>query len=168
MDVSVSSLIAACRTAALSPRPQAAVEQLLRGITEEPAEWAALFAETDLGADARGVAMLHADEAVTVIHVDLAAGFASRVHDHGIWAVIAVYSGQEDNVFYRADGDSVTETGAVSVVAPDTIRLGRDAIHHIANPLQEPLRAIHVYGGDLRTSRRSRWEDGVRIPEGGS
>ena len=168
MEISIPALIAACRSAACSTQPQAAVERLLQGIIGEPSAWADLFAGTDLGADESGVSMLHADEAVTVVHVDLAAGFISRAHDHGLWAVIGVYSGQEDNVFYRADAHGVTPTGTVSVVAPDTIRLGRAAIHHIHNPLSRSLRAIHVYGGDLRTVHRAYWEDGVRFPAGGA
>jgi len=152
------------------PAPEAAVEAILAELTQAPGTWAPVFAREVDSADERGVALLCCDAELTVMHVDLEPGFSSRVHDHGLWAVIGVYEGQEDNTFYAVDGRRVTATGEASAVAPGTLRMGARAVHHIDNPLSVRLRAVHVYGGDMRTVHRSSWNvaTGERTPEGGA
>ncbi len=45
--------------------------------------------------------MLYRDDDLTVLHVVWAPGMSIYPHDHRMWAVIGIYSGQEDNAFYR-------------------------------------------------------------------
>jgi len=167
---SLASLVAACRAAAASAHPEDAVAAVLRDVTEAPGEWGPVFARDVTTADERGVALLHIDDVVTVMHVDLEPGFTSRVHDHGTWAVISVYEGQEDNTFYELRHDRPEVDRVVEVPAPGLIHMAAADIHHIHNPSKVRLRAVHVYGGDLRTTLRASWnlETGVRTPEGGS
>lgn len=166
---SVAALVAACRAAAAQPEPQAAVVQVLRALVTDPG-WPAVLAAEVAGADPRGVAVLHADDTVTVVHVALAPGFRSRVHDHGTWAVISVYAGREDNVFYRRTPEGPVVDRSASVVAPGVLCMAEDDVHHIENPLQQTLCGVHVYGADLRTAQRSSWDlaTGVQTPEGGA
>lgn len=163
----LDDFVAACRQAARSPRPQSAAAAVVQAALADAPTWAALRVP---GADHRGVARLHRGDDVTVLHVELAPGFTSRIHNHGTWAVVGVLSGQEDNLLYRRQGEGVTAVGRQAVCAGSILRLGTDAIHAITNPLDRPLRALHVYGGDLESAWRHRWESeaGPAIPEGGA
>jgi predicted metal-dependent enzyme (double-stranded beta helix superfamily) len=163
----LAGFIHQCRAAAASPKPRAALTALLREAVAEPDLWAQHL-HTIQGADDRGVAPLFTDASLSVIHVDLAPGFASRIHSHGLWAAIGVYEGQEDNVLYRAEGEGVIEVGRQPVRAGEVVQLGSDAIHAIGNPLDRPLRALHVYDGDLPAAWRHRWAslDGPAVGEG--
>src|SRR5258708_35164885 len=64
------------------------------------------LAERPLARDPNRFQVLHDEPGLTVLHVVVGAGFISPPHDHRTWAVIGVYSGQEDNRFYKLVGDS--------------------------------------------------------------
>ena len=68
-------------------------------------------------------------------------------------AVIGVYTGREDNIFWRrvpgAAGGRIEAAGARSLGERDAEPLGRDIIHSVTNPLSRLTGAIHVYGGDF-------------------
>ena len=74
-------------------------------------------------------------------------------HNHLMWAVIGVYTGREDNIFWRrvpgAAGGLIEAAGAKSLGERDVEPLGRDIIHSVTNPLARLTGAIHVYGGDF-------------------
>ena len=80
-------------------------------------------------------------------------------HDHGMFAVVGMYGGQEDNSYYRRAPRGLEATGGRSLVAGDVLVLGQDAIHAVANPKREYAVAIHVYGGDFFDAQRSEWDD---------
>ena len=83
-------------------------------------------------------------------------------HDHRIWAVIGMYGGREDNVFWRrraeADGPGIEIAGGHALGCRDVAVLGRDVIHSVTNPLGKISAAIHVYGGDFPAQKRSQWD----------
>ena len=82
-------------------------------------------------------------------------------HNHNMWAVIGIYTGREDNIFWRRleDGDIGLEAaGAKSMGAGDVTPLGADIIHSVTNPLNRLTGAIHVYGGDFFAEHRSEWD----------
>ena len=79
-------------------------------------------------------------------------------HDHRMWAVIGLYGGREDNVFYRRTSEGLVPAGAKDLEIADTILLGKTVIHAVANPLREFTGAIHVYGGDFFAVPRSEWD----------
>jgi predicted metal-dependent enzyme (double-stranded beta helix superfamily) len=82
-------------------------------------------------------------------------------HNHNMWAVIGIYTGREDNIFWRRieDGDCGLEAaGAKSMGAGDVTPLGADIIHSVTNPLNRLTGAIHVYGGDFFAEHRSEWD----------
>lgn len=164
---SLPTFLERCQRAAQGPRAQDAVAAVLRQALAQHGIWEAC---RGLDADHRGVARVHVGPHLTVVHVNLAPGFRSRVHDHGLWAAIGVYAGQEDNVLYAHRGGRVASTGAVTVRAPDVFCMGARAIHHIENRLDKPLRALHCYGGDLESARRASYNlaTGAVVPEGGA
>jgi predicted metal-dependent enzyme (double-stranded beta helix superfamily) len=80
-------------------------------------------------------------------------------HDHRMWAVIGVYGGGEDNIFWRRLPEGTLEAaGAKSLRARDCTALGRDIIHSVTNPLPRLTGAIHIYGGDFFAAERSEWD----------
>lgn len=160
-------LLSTCRAAAAAPDPQRAVAEALSALLLRGPELAALEVS---GADERGVARVHVGDDVTVLHVDLAPGFRSRIHSHGTWAVVAVMEGREVNRLYRREGDGVREVAQKVVEAGEVFSMSPPTVHAIENPGRARLRAIHVYGGDLEAAVRHRWDilAGPPIPEGGA
>jgi predicted metal-dependent enzyme (double-stranded beta helix superfamily) len=111
-------------------------------------------------ADPTRMQVLHDEPGLMVLHAAVGAGFASPPHDHRTWAVIGVYSGQEDNTFYRLAGNSraIEQIGGRSLRDHDVMMLQSDAIHKIANPRKETLLALHVYGVNILNIERSAWD----------
>ena len=83
-------------------------------------------------------------------------------HDHRMWAVIGVYSGREDNIFWRrvagGAGGLIEAAGAKSLGERCAEPLERDVIHSVTNPLGRLTAAIHLYGGDSYGAKRSDWD----------
>ena len=99
----------------------------------------------------------HADD-LTIINVIWGPGMTIMPHNHNMWAVIGVYGGQEDNVFYQRGESGLEEHGHKGLLTGDTIPLGAPAIHAVTNPLDKLTAAIHVYGGDFFETPRSEWD----------
>jgi predicted metal-dependent enzyme (double-stranded beta helix superfamily) len=86
-------------------------------------------------------------------------------HNHLMWAEIAVYTGSEENEFFRrAPGDTghLVESGGKHLETGEVLMLGDDVIHAVRNTLDRVTAAIHVYGGDFVRKPRSQWGPGPR------
>jgi predicted metal-dependent enzyme (double-stranded beta helix superfamily) len=80
-------------------------------------------------------------------------------HNHRMWAVIGIYTGREDNIFWRRlPGGKVEAAGAQSLSERDAAPLGPDIIHSVTNPIARLTGAIHIYGGDFFAAERSEWD----------
>ncbi len=84
-------------------------------------------------------------------------------HNHNIWAVIGIYSGREDNIFWRRISEDkqgrIEAAGARSLCLGDVTPLGPDIIHSVNNPIPRNSGAIHIYGGDFfHVENRSEWD----------
>jgi predicted metal-dependent enzyme (double-stranded beta helix superfamily) len=105
--------------------------------------------------------LYHAPE-LTILNVVWGPRMTIMPHNHLMWAVIGVYTGREDNIFWRrvpgADGGRIEAAGAKSLGERDAEPLGRDIIHSVTNPLGRLTAAIHVYGGDFYGIKRSYWD----------
>jgi predicted metal-dependent enzyme (double-stranded beta helix superfamily) len=79
-----------------------------------------------------------------------------------MWAVIGIYTGREDNIFWRRlnsdRGMKVEAAGAKALVEGDAVPLGQDVIHSVINPIPRLTGALHVYGGDFFGVTRSEWD----------
>ncbi len=108
------------------------------------------------------VQKLYASEELTILNVIWGPGMTIMPHNHLMWAVIGIYSGREDNIFWRrlpgAEGGKIEAAGAKSLGPRDAEPLGRDIIHAVINPLPRLTGAIHVYGGDFFAAARSEWD----------
>jgi predicted metal-dependent enzyme (double-stranded beta helix superfamily) len=105
---------------------------------------------------------LYRSDDLTILNVVWKPGAVIRPHNHQTWAVIGVYAGREDNIFWRRVGPGargIEAAGARSLLAGDLAPLGKDIIHSVVNPLGRPTAAIHIYGGDFFKIERSEWDD---------
>ena len=91
-------------------------------------------------------------------------------HNHQMWAVIGLYTGREDNIFWRRrrgdENGRVEAAGAKALSAKECTPLGKDIIHSVTNPIPRLTGAIHIYGGDFFNEPRSEWnaETLVEVP----
>ena len=139
------------------PSHKAAREVLARANSNPAAILAALGEPTKAG-----VTPLYRSETLTVLNVVWGKKMTIMPHDHHMWAIIGVYTGREDNIFWRriaGSGDGLIEAaGAKSLGEGCAEPLGRDVIHSVTNPLGRLTAAIHVYGGDFYGAKRSDWD----------
>lgn len=145
--------VADCRAALDSPSAEVAIKELLTAAVARPAD-----VESVLGTPrAGGISTLHHSPELTMLNVVWAPGMAIYPHDHRMWAIIGLYGGREDNVFYRRNGDRLATGGGRELNVSDVAVLGKNIIHAVANPLRMFTGAIHIYGGDFFSVARSEW-----------
>jgi predicted metal-dependent enzyme (double-stranded beta helix superfamily) len=150
--------IAECQVAvSLDTTHKAACDVVARAVSEPAA------VITGLGAPARaGVQKLYNSAELTILNVVWGPGMTIMPHNHLMWAVIGIYTGREDNIFWRRlpgqDSGRIEAAGAKSLGERDVEPLGRDVIHTVTNPLPRLTGAIHVYGGDFFAVARSEWD----------
>jgi predicted metal-dependent enzyme (double-stranded beta helix superfamily) len=105
--------------------------------------------------------LYHAPD-LTILNVVWAPRMTIMPHNHLMWAVIGIYTGRENNIFWRRlpreTGGKIEAAGAKSLGERDAEPLGRDIIHTVTNPLPRLTGAIHVYGGDFFAVTRSEWD----------
>ncbi|WP_043344651.1 cysteine dioxygenase family protein [Belnapia moabensis] len=106
-----------------------------------------------------GVQKLYHAPDLTILNIVWGPKMTLMPHDHRIWAVIGIYTGCEDNIFWRrVEGGKVEAAGAKALRTGDCTVLGRDIIHSVTNPIPRLTGAIHVYGGDFFSIERSEWD----------
>lgn len=154
----IDRFVADCRAAAAQDSShKAAREVVARAVSDPQAVLAALGEPTRAEVKA-----LYRGPDLTVLNVVWGPHMTVRPHNHLLWAVIGIYSGREDNIFWRrlsgAGNGRVEAAGARSIGAGEVEPLGRDIIHSVTNPLPRLTAAIHVYGGDFFAVERSEWD----------
>jgi len=159
-----------CRAALKEDASPMSVREVVARAVSDPA--AMLKA---LGEPTRGeMQVLHRSKDLTVLNLVWAPSMILPPHNHLMWAVIGIYTGREDNIFWRRmpdpGGNTVEAAGARSLGEKDAVPLGRDIIHSVTNPIPRFTAAIHVYGGDFFGVQRSEWnpEDLREEPSDGS
>ena len=109
-----------------------------------------------------GVNKVFVSDELTVLNLVWGPHMTLMPHNHNMWAVIGIYTGREDNIFWRrqeghADG-LLKAQGARALSVKDCVPLGPDVIHSVTNPVQRLTGALHVYGGDFFGAPRSEWD----------
>jgi predicted metal-dependent enzyme (double-stranded beta helix superfamily) len=152
----IAGFIERCRAAVAGAEPEKHVRELVSEAVTDRAALTAALAEP-AGA---GLVVLHRAPDLTILDFAWAPWMCFKPHDHRMWSVVGIYSGREDNVFWRRTANSIEAAGARSLGAGDVTTLGRDIIHSVINPIGKMTRAIHVYGGDFFAppSPRSEWD----------
>ena len=154
----LESFIADCEAANAADRTHKAVHEVVARVVSAPADVLA-----GLGEPARSeVQTLHHTPDLTILNVVWGPRMTLRPHNHEMWAVIGIYTGREDNIFWRRieDGENgrVEAAGAKALCETDAVPLGSDVIHSVTNPIPRLTGAIHVYGGDFFAAERSEWD----------
>ena len=115
------------------------------------------------------VQRLYHSPKLTILNVIWAPKMTVMPHDHRMWAVIGVYTGREDNIFWRrvpgASGGKLEARGAKALSEKDAEPLGHSIIHSVTNPIPRLTGAIHVYGGDFFAAERSEWDPETLLEE---
>src|SRR6266852_9738434 len=81
--------------------------------------------------------LYHASD-LTILNVIWGPMMTVTPHNHHMWAVIGIYSGREDNIFWRRrpDGSARVEgAGVRALCVGDVEALGHDIIHSVTNPI---------------------------------
>jgi predicted metal-dependent enzyme (double-stranded beta helix superfamily) len=109
-----------------------------------------------------GLHKLYQSHDLTILNVVWAPMMTIMPHNHSMWAVIGIYTGREDNIFWRrlpGSPGKVEAAGAKALCERDVASLGLDIIHSVTNPIPRLTGAIHVYGGDFfDPTLRSEWD----------
>ena len=149
--------IADCRSALSGDRASRNVREVVARAVKTPADVIKALGEPKAG----GIEPIHHSPELTIINVLWPANMVIMPHDHSMWAVIGVYTGREDNIFWRRIKDApqrVEAAGAKALSVKDAEPLGRDIVHSVLNPIPRLTGAIHVYGGDFFAAERSEWD----------
>lgn len=158
LSFAIDQFIADCRAAQTEDPSHKAVREIVARAVSNPS--AILKA---LGPPQRaGLHTLYRAEDLTILNVVWGPRMTLMPQDHRMWAVIGIYSGREDNIFWRRIKDDphgrVEAAGAKALCEKDAEPLGRDIIHSVTNPIPRFTGAIHVYGGDFFGVDRSDWD----------
>jgi predicted metal-dependent enzyme (double-stranded beta helix superfamily) len=148
----VERLVSECREAIAEPEPRLAIRDVLERAVAEPEALADALPPTRAE-----IVKLHVSPDLSVLKVVWAPGMTLGPHDHRMWAAIGIYSGGENNRFFRRTGRELADAGGRSLRPRDVCLLGDDAVHSVTNPTGDFAGAIHVYGGDFFTTPRSEW-----------
>ncbi|HKX06717.1 MAG TPA: hypothetical protein VJN67_00920 [Stellaceae bacterium] len=157
MSFDLDRFVADLRKALGERSRQALREVVARAVSDPPSLLKRIGAPEKAAGD-----VLHQSTDLTVLNVVWAPKFVTLPHDHRMAAVIGMYGGREDNVFWRrvpTGGKKfpIEPAGGESLGDGDTVILGRDIIHSVINPLDKLSGAIHVYDGPFMTTPRSMW-----------
>jgi predicted metal-dependent enzyme (double-stranded beta helix superfamily) len=155
----LEQFVADCRAARAQDESHRAVREVVARAVSDPAAVLKGLGEPRRGA----IHGLYRSADLTILNFVWAPMMMLMPHNHLMWAVIGIYTGREDNIFWRRvgrdDGASKIEAaGAKALCAKDAEPLGRDIIHSVTNPLSRLTGAIHVYGGDFFGAARSEWD----------
>jgi predicted metal-dependent enzyme (double-stranded beta helix superfamily) len=144
-----------CRAAAAAdPDAQAAIREVLaREMTDREDVLAGLGAPTR-----GGLTTLYRSAELTILNIVWAPLMQLLPHEHNMWALIGIYTGREDNIFWRRDKGRLSAVNATAISAGTVVPLPVDVIHSVNNPIEKLTGAIHIYGGDFFAVHRSEWD----------
>jgi predicted metal-dependent enzyme (double-stranded beta helix superfamily) len=135
---------------------QAAIREVVQSAVSEPNKVISELGEPEHA----GITPLYRDFNLTIINFAWAPCMSLMPHNHQMFAVIGIYSGREDNVFWKRKENSIEAAGAASLGVGDVATLDENIIHSVLNPIAKMTTAIHVYGGDFfdPAKARSEWD----------
>jgi predicted metal-dependent enzyme (double-stranded beta helix superfamily) len=151
----LEGFIADCRATAAGDRSQRHVRELVARAVSRPREILKALGEPTKA----GLHRLYEARGLTILNVVWGPMMTIMPHDHRMWAVIGIYSGREDNIFWRRlPSGKVEAAGARALETGDAELLGKNIVHSVTNPIPRLSAAIHVYGGDFFGAERSEWD----------
>jgi predicted metal-dependent enzyme (double-stranded beta helix superfamily) len=154
----IDRFLSECEVAADSDASQRAMREIARAAVSDSAGLLEALGEPRRA----GLTSLYRSDNLTVLNVVWGPSMSVPPHNHEMWAVIAMYAGREDNIFWRRiedeKGSTIEAAGAKSLCAGDAEPLGKDIVHSVLNPTDGLTGAIHFYGGDFFARERLEWD----------
>lgn len=156
MTFDLDQFIADCRVALAVDGSHKSVREVVARAVSNPASILKALGEPQRGA----LQTLCRSADLTILNIVWSPHMIRPPHDHRMWAVIGIYTGREDNVFWRrGQNGGLKAIGAKALCEGDAVPLGRNIIHSVINPIPRLTGAIHVYGGDFFGAvGRSEWD----------
>lgn len=143
-----------CRAALKEKDTHAAVRELVARAVSDPAQIVGALGEPQRA----GVETIYRADDLTILNLCWGPRMKFKPHDHCMWAVIGIYGGCEQNVFYQRAEYRLKQHGTKELHVKDAVPLRAAIIHAVTNPLDRVTAAIHVYGGDFFATPRSEWD----------
>jgi predicted metal-dependent enzyme (double-stranded beta helix superfamily) len=143
-----------CRAAVRGRDAQAVIRELVERAVSDPVGIVRVLGEPNRD----GVNKVYVADDLTILNLCWGPGMVFKPHDHRMWAVIGIYTGREENFFYRRTEQGLVKRGMKELNAKDVAPLADSVIHSVTNPLEQVTAALHVYGGDFFNTARSEWD----------
>ncbi len=149
----IDRFVADCVAANEETNAQAAINDILARAVSEPRNVLAALGDPVKA----GLTVFLASPTLTIFAAAWTPQMNLMPHDHLMWANIGIYTGREDNIFWKRTSDGIKAYGADALFVKDTAMLPEDALHSVTNPLKRFTGGIHIYGGDFFGTTRSQW-----------
>ena len=149
----VDRFVEDCVVANQESDAQAAVREVLAKAVSTPGAVISALGEPEKA----GLNVLLSSSTLTIFAATWTPQMNLMPHDHLMWANIGIYTGREDNIFWKRSADGIKAYGAEALFVKDTAALPDDAVHSVTNPLLRFTGGIHIYGGDFFDTTRSQW-----------
>jgi len=154
----LDQFIADCRAARAADRSSKTISEVVKRAVSDPVAMQRTLGEPD----SANIRQLYRSPDLSILNLVWAPRMMIMPHNHHMWAVIGIYGGREDNIFWRriaeAGSGQLEAAGARSLGVKDVQPLGDEIIHSVTNPTAKFTAAIHVYGGDFFAVPRSEWD----------
>lgn len=166
----IERFVAECIAVNEGAEAQVAVNEVLARAVSTPGTVLAALGDPEKA----GLNVLLSSPTLTIFAATWTPQMNLMPHNHLMWANIGIYTGREDNIFWKRTSDGIKAFGADALFVRDTTMLPEDALHSVTNPLQRFTGGIHIYGGDFFDTTRSQWNpetleeepsDGAKIRE---
>lgn len=153
-QVNMDYFVQDCIDANKEDESQAAVLEVLARAVNDPGRMLAAVGQPSRA----GISIIHRSKTLTIFDAAWTPQMNLMPHNHLMWASIGIYTGREDNLFWRETEKDIEAFGAKALFAGDAAALPVDAIHSVTNPLLRFTGGIHIYGGDFFDTTRSQWD----------
>ena len=150
----IDRFVADCIAANEEADAQAAVNEVLARAVSNPEAVLAALGDPERA----GLNVLLSSPTLTIFAATWTPQMNLMPHNHLMWANIGIYTGREDNIFWKRTADGIKAHGADALFVKDTAMLPEDAVHSVTNPLLRFTGGIHIYGGDFFDTERSQWD----------
>jgi predicted metal-dependent enzyme (double-stranded beta helix superfamily) len=155
----LDNFIESCKSAVTNDGTHLEIREIVEKAVSDPESLMKAVGEPSKA----GASPIFSSSNLTIVNVVWAPWVTIYPHNHNIWAVIGIYSGREDNIFWRRISEDkqgrIEAAGARSLCLGDVTPLGPDIIHSVNNPIPRNSGAIHIYGGDFfHVENRSEWD----------
>lgn len=154
----LTRFVAECQSVLGEDKPEPAMREVVSRAVSNPSALLKALGEPKRA----GLQKLYHAADLTILNVIWAPYMTLMPHDHRMWAVIGIYSGREDNIFWRRleeeQQSRIEAAGARALSTGDVVSLGHNIIHSVTNPIPRLTAALHIYGGDFFAHPRSEWD----------